>query len=149
MEIGIIIIQTQHIIFLWLIIIDKLLPIANLVSVEINSFSGLSFYKLNGEWINSTRYGWKFPEGFVKSTAPKPTILGGSMYFTYDTAGKRFNCHCVQYWIYGYFSGWGYSSEKNNDSYNLRSILDVSQPVQIGVEENYFYYIFNIDTSGI
>ena len=121
---------------------------AELVSVEINSFSGLSFYKLSGEWINSTRYGWKFPEGFVKSTAPNPTILGGAMSFTYDTS-TRYHCHCVQYWIYGYYSGWGYSSERNNDSYNLRSELGVSQPVQITVEENYFCYVFNIDTTKI
>ncbi len=71
------------------------------------------------------------------------------MYFDYDTAGKRFNCHCVHYWIYGYFSGWGYAAERDGDSYKLRSELGVSQPVQINVEENYFCYVFNIDTSRI
>ena len=70
------------------------------------------------------------------------------MYFTYDTS-TRYYCHCVQYWIYGYYSSWGYATERNDDAYKLRSELGVSHTVQITVEEDYFCYIFNIDTAKI
>lgn len=72
---------------------------AQKLSAFVPSQSGLTFYELGERtWIDSTKYGWYYPDGATKTNFIKPTILIGEIIVTYKYDSVQYDFSVHQRW---------------------------------------------------
>ena len=122
------------------------------MSVSVSLSSGVNFQELrDGTWIDSTKYGWYYPNGMTKSDFTKPTILIGEISMDYRYNSIQYFLTFQQRWQRAFTATWGWDYLTDGNAEKLKKAMGLNNNLlSIGSTDTYFYFSFsNLPVSGI